>query len=241
MSALRALWKYNYMPDVGPYIKEHTGGRFYALAGEGGMVMNTNPKKDDKPYGEAKAWQIGYFSECMSGFEYQVASHMMAEGMIEESLVLVKTIHDRYHAYKRNPFNEIECSDHYGRAMAAYGAFINACGFTYHGPKGHIGFSPKISPEKFKAPFTAAEGWGSYSQQRNEKDFSSQLIVLNGKLMLKKWNVELDSHHKAQHAELFYNNQPVVCHFVQTDNICEIEIDHPVLVLENQKLSLKIS
>ena len=78
---------------------------------------------------------IGYFSECMSGFEHQVASHMMAEGMVEESLVLTKSIHDRYHAFKRNPFNEIECSDHYGRAMASYGTFISACGFTYHGPK----------------------------------------------------------------------------------------------------------
>ena len=143
MSALHALWKYNYMPDVGPYIKAHPGGRFYALAGEGGMIMNTNPSNDENPYGNAKAWQIGYFSECMSGFEHQVASHMMAEGMTEESLVLTRSIHDRYHAYKRNPFNEIECSDHYGRAMASYGTFISACGFTYHGPKGPYRFCPQ--------------------------------------------------------------------------------------------------
>lgn len=168
MSALRSLWKYNYMPDVGPYIKNHPGGRFYALAGEGGMVMNTNPKQEDKPYGEAKAWQIGYFSECMSGFEHQVAAHMMAEGMVEEALVLTRSVHDRYHAHKRNPFNEIECSDHYARAMASYGTFISACGFTYHGPKGHIGFNPRISPEKFKAPFTVAEGWGTYTQEKHD-------------------------------------------------------------------------
>ncbi|MDQ2864131.1 MAG: GH116 family glycosyl-hydrolase [Bacteroidota bacterium] len=164
MSALHALWKYNYMPDVGPYIKKHPGGRFYAVAGEGGMIMNTNPKNEDNPYGNAKAWQVGYFSECMSGFEHQVAAHMMAEGMHEESLVLTRSIHDRYNAFKRNPFNEIECSDHYGRAMASHGTFISACGFTYHGPKGHIGFSPKLTPENFKAPFTVAEGWGTYSQ-----------------------------------------------------------------------------
>ena len=114
----------------------------------------------------------------MSGFEHQVAAHMMAEGMIEESLVLTRSIHDRYHAYKRNPFNEIECSDHYARAMASYGTFISACGFTYHGPKGQIGFSPKLTPENFKAPFTAAEGWGSYAQQRNEKVFISNKCTL---------------------------------------------------------------
>ncbi|MBA4167441.1 MAG: hypothetical protein H0X41_07865, partial [Chitinophagaceae bacterium] len=190
MSALRALWKYNYMPDVGPYIKNHPGGRFYALAGEGGMVMNTNPKKDDKPYGEAKAWQIGYFSECMSGFEHQVAAHLMAEGMVEESLILTRTIHDRYHAHKRNPFNEIECSDHYSRAMASYGTFITACGFTYHGPKGQIGFVPAFSKENFRAPFTAAEGWGTYSQKKDSNGQAHMISVKHGSLAIREVNLE---------------------------------------------------
>ena len=189
MSALRSLWKYNYMPDVGPYIKNHPGGRFYALAGEGGMVMNTNPKKDNKPYGEAKAWQLGYFSECMSGFEHQVAAHMMAEGMVEEALVLTRSIHDRYHARKRNPFNEIECSDHYARAMASYGTFISACGFTYHGPKGHIGFNPRISPEKFTAPFTVAEGWGTYTQEKHQKRQVHTLSMKYGSVGLRQISV----------------------------------------------------
>ncbi|MGI9138252.1 MAG: GH116 family glycosyl-hydrolase, partial [Sediminibacterium sp.] len=87
ISALKALWKYNFTPDVGPYIKERRGWRPYALAGEGGMVMNTNPSNEAKPYGEKITWQLGYFHECMSGFEHQVASHMMAEGMTDEALI----------------------------------------------------------------------------------------------------------------------------------------------------------
>ncbi len=241
MSALSALWKYNYMPDVGPYIKIHNGGRFYAMAGEGGMVMNTNPKNDDNPYGNAKAWQVGYFSECMSGFEHQVASHMMAEGMVEESLVLTKSIHDRYHAYKRNPFNEIECSDHYGRAMASYGTFISACGFTYHGPKGHIGFSPKLTPENFKTPFTSAEGWGSYSQQRNENSFSAQLKVMHGKLHVRKFSVDLDKNQKAGNVEAIFNNKVISCRFTQTDIRCDIDFIDSQFINSNQSLLLKIS
>ncbi|HKG08466.1 MAG TPA: GH116 family glycosyl hydrolase, partial [Pedobacter sp.] len=167
VAALKALWKYNFTMDVGPYIKTHTGGRPYALPGEGGMVMNTNPHNEPKPFGENVSWQLGYFHECMSGFEHQVAAHFMAEGMVEESLVLTRVIHDRHHAAKRNPFNEIECSDHYARAMASYGTFITACGFEYHGPKGHIAFAPKWNKENFKAPFTSAEGWGTYSQQKS--------------------------------------------------------------------------
>lgn len=241
MSALQALWKYNYMPDVGPYIKTHSDGRFYALAGEGGMIMNTNPYNDDNPYGNAKAWQVGYFSECMSGFEHQVASHMMAEGMIRESLVLTRSIHDRYHAFKRNPFNEVECSDHYGRAMASYGTFVTACGFTYHGPKGQIGFAPKLTPENFKAPFTSANGWGSYSQQRNENLLSAQLKVSYGNLNVKKFTVELDNNQKAAKVEVKLNTKILASGFKQTGNQCEISLKNTQLINAGKYLTLQIS
>lgn len=185
LSALRALWKYNFTPDVGPYIKTHTGGRPYALEGEGGMVMNTNPANESKPFGENVTWQLGYFHECMSGFEHQVASHMMAEGMTDEALVLTRMIHDRYHAAKRNPFNEIECSDHYARAMASYGTLISACGFEYHGPKGYIRFAPKLRHDAgFRSPFTAAEGWGTYAVKKSGRVSEHTLALKYGSLQL---------------------------------------------------------
>lgn len=190
LSALRALWKYNFTTDVGPYLADHHGGRPYALPGEGGMIMNTNPKNEEVPYGVKDAWQVTYFHECMSGFEHQVASHMMAEGMVEEALVMTRTIHDRYHAAKRNPFNEVECSDHYARAMASYGTFITACGFTYHGPKKTIGFAPKIGAENFKAAFTTAEGWGTYSQVKRGKNLDCIIDVKWGRLSLQTVNIE---------------------------------------------------
>ncbi|MBZ4191890.1 GH116 family glycosyl-hydrolase [Niabella beijingensis] len=190
LSALQALWNYNFIKDMGIYAETHKGGRPYALYGESGMVMNTNPKNEPNPYGDKGTWQMGYFHECMSGFEHQVASHMMAEGMTDEALTLTKAIHDRYHASKRNPFNEIECSDHYGRALASYGTFITACGFGYHGPKGVIRFAPKIKKEHFKAAFTAAEGWGSFSQQRTDGKQEVILEVKHGKLHLNVINLE---------------------------------------------------
>jgi hypothetical protein len=204
VSALQALWKYNFAPDVGPYIRTHTGGRPYALEGEAGLIMNTNPHNEDKPYGEDVTWQIGYFHECMSGFEHQVAAHMMAEGMTDEALVLTRAIHDRYHGSKRNPYNEIECSDHYARAMASYGTFISACGYDYHGPKGHLGFAPKLKPENFKAPFTCAEGWGTFSQQFSigsnvgAGSMKARIHLAYGRLRLKTVGLAAPAH--AEHA-----------------------------------------
>jgi non-lysosomal glucosylceramidase len=186
-SALQALWKYNFAPDVGPYRAAHTPGRWFAQAGEAGLLMCTFPRSDwdyKKAQGNGNAGFAGYFNECMTGFEYQVAGHMIAEGLVQEGLAITRAIHDRYHPSKRNPWNEIECGDHYSRAMAGFGVFINACGYEYHGPKGHLGFAPKLTPENFRAPFTTAEGWGTFSQKIAEGRQTAEIDLKWGQLKL---------------------------------------------------------
>jgi hypothetical protein len=238
VSALKALWKYNFTPDVGPYIKTHLGGRPYALPGDGGLIMNTNPKNEDKPYGENITWQLGYFHECMSGFEHQVAAHMMAEGMVEEALVITRVIHDRYHAAKRNPFNEIECSDHYARAMASFGTFITVCGFEYHGPKGYMRFSPKINPEKFKSPFTAASSWGTYKQEKNSNQLKAGLEIKYGSLKLESFGVDIS--HKAKGVSVMLNNKKISASMKQEGDNCTISFSSAVIIKENQILTILI-
>ena len=124
------------------------------------MIRSANVTGDPEAFGNAQSWQNGYFNECMSGFEHQVASHLIAEGMVTEGLALTHAIHQRYHAAKRNPFNGVECSDHYARAVAGYGSFITMCGFIYHDPIGHLGLAPRLMGD-FQAAFTTAEGWGT--------------------------------------------------------------------------------
>lgn len=216
ISALESLWKYNFAPDAGLYDRLHTvikGARIYAEEGEAGLLMCTWPNGGDdkavpnmeKRVEDRQTWlgPGGYFDECMTGFEYQVAAHMVYEGEaiseaqmlaqtemdIEKSLVLkglavTRAVHDRYAPEKRNPYNEIECSDHYARAMASYGVFLAVCGFKYHGPKGIIKFDPKLAPEKFKAPFTTAEGWGTFTQTVEHNKQHIQLALKYGKLTI---------------------------------------------------------
>jgi hypothetical protein len=236
--ALQSLWKYNFTPDVGPYIKDHLGGRPYALAGEGGMIMNSNPKNESKPYGDEVTWQMGYFHECMSGFEHQVAAHMMAEGMTEESLVLTRMIHDRYHASKRNPFNEIECSDHYARAMASYGTFLTACGFEYHGPKGKMKFNPAFGADLFKAPFTVAEGWGTFEQQKENGKMNGSILMFSGKLELNQLSVQFE--HPVKKFTTKLNGKKLSTKLTESGNEKSLHFENQITLDTNSKLEFDL-
>jgi hypothetical protein len=227
--------------DVGPYIKTHAGGRPYALAGEGGMVMNTNPHNEPRPFGENVSWQLGYFHECMSGFEHQVAAHFMAEGMVEEALILTRVIHDRHHAAKRNPFNEIECSDHYARAMASYGTFITACGFEYHGPKGYIAFAPRWDKENFKAPFTSSEGWGTYSQQKSGYKQIHGLALKYGRLALSQFSFEKLGGTKAVAVSAQLGERQIPLTFKHESNTVRILLNEGLDLMKGQLLTVTIS
>jgi uncharacterized protein (DUF608 family) len=197
VSALRSLWKYSFAPDIGPYRARFDGtikgGRWYAMPGEGGLLMCTWPKGGmASATGKgAEAWAAGYFNECMTGFEHQVAAQMIREGLVMEGLAVTRMIHDRYHASKRNPWNEVECGDHYARAMASFGTYLAACGFEHDGPKGHLGFVPRITPDQFRCAFTAAGGWGSFEQERGPKGLSARIALWYGRLRLSTLAFEL--------------------------------------------------
>lgn len=168
VSALKALFKYSFYDDIWDYrrkVKGIAGGRWYAIPGDAGLVMCSFPKG-----GAAESvgkggdqWATMYFNECMSGFEYQVAAHMISEDLIDEGLAVVYAIHHRYRPSMRNPYNEIECSDHYGRAMASYGAFVSMCGFQVDGPNHKMSFAPK-QKGKFRCAFINEQGWGTFER-----------------------------------------------------------------------------
>jgi non-lysosomal glucosylceramidase len=214
LSALQSLWRYNFTPDVGPYREAYKPGRWYAMPGEAGLLMCTFPRSDwdyNKAKGKGAEWAAGYFNECMNGFEYEVAGHMLWEGMVTEGLAVTRAVHDRYHPSRRNPWNEVECGDHYARSMASYGIFLAACGFDYHGPNGHLGFAPRVRPENFKAAFTAAEGWGTFSQQAGPAGLNAQVSVRWGKLRLRSLSVELPKGYSGGRVAVLANRRPVKC------------------------------
>ncbi len=240
-SALNALWKHNFVPDVMAFRETFRKGRYYAWEGDAGLIMCSWPNgglKDDF----MNHWQYDYFNECMTGFEYQAAAHMVAEGtpeLVTQGLAVTRAVHDRYAPAKRNPYNEIECSDHYARAMSSYAVFLAACGFEYDGPAGVIGFDPVIHPEHFRAAFTATEGWGTFSQSVGAEEMTAELSVNWGSLSLQ--SVRLNPQHlKVSLAVVTAGGKAVGAKLVPHGRGVSVEFDAPLTVTAGQAVRVEL-
>jgi hypothetical protein len=134
---------------------------------------------------------------------------MVWEGLLTEALTICRGIHDRYHPAKHNPFNEVECGDHYARALASWGVYTALAGFGYDGPAGHIGLSPRITPESFQAAFTGSEGWGSFRQERT-RDAQHETIELRwGHLSVKSLAFAIPETWRSASATVLYGPETV--------------------------------
>ena len=232
--ALQSVWKYNWTPDVGRYNAVHKPERWFARSGEAGLFTCTWPKSSFLAAG------VRYKSEGWTGIEYQVAGHMVWEGMVDEALVICRGVHDRYHPAKHNPFNEVECGDHYARAMASWGVYTALAGYEYHGPKGHIGFAPRITPESFRAAFAAAEGWGLFTQKLDDKKQYEQIKLHWGQLSVKSLAFAVPDNFRSVKVSVTAAGKPVKHDYTLKDGRLEITLNKKLVLSENQTLDLTI-
>ncbi len=155
-SSLRAIYKYNFLADFKNFSNVQ---RTYALGDEKGLLLCSWPRGGRPPL------PFPYSDEVWTGIEYQVASHLIYEGLLEEGLSVVKAVRDRYDGFRRNPWDEVECGHHYARAMSSWGVLLALSGFSYSGPEMRMGFDPKMNADDFRTVWTAGSGWGTYSQK----------------------------------------------------------------------------
>lgn len=171
-SHLKSIHKYNLKSDLSEHPTLRRPG--YALDGEGGLLLCTWPKGDELslPF---------YFSdEVWTGIEYQVASHLMMKGMVEEGLEIVRICRDRYDGRLRNPFNEYECGHWYARAMSSYALIQGLTGARYDAVEKVLYLKPTINRD-FRSFLCTATGYGTIGI-KNGKPF---IEVKHGKIPVK--------------------------------------------------------
>lgn len=148
---LRSILKYNYREGFEGYDPEE---RAFANGEDAGLLIIAWPSggQPERP--------TRYHDEVWTGIEYQVASHCIYEGMVAEGLGLLGAVRARYDGTKRNPFNDIECGDHYARGMAGWTVMEALAGYRYDARRQSISFDPALPARPFRVPFVAGTGWG---------------------------------------------------------------------------------
>jgi uncharacterized protein (DUF608 family) len=151
-SHLRAVHRHNLKKDLSTHSNPQRPT--FAFGAEGGLLLCTWPR------GGALALPFVYSNEVWTGIEYQVASHLMLSGLVEEGLEVVRACRDRYDGRCRNPFDEYECGHWYARAMSSYGLIQGLTGVRYDAVERVLHVEPRI-PGDFRSFLSTATGYGT--------------------------------------------------------------------------------
>jgi uncharacterized protein (DUF608 family) len=150
-STLKAIHTHNLKHDLSDFANPQRPA--FALGTDGGLLLCTWPK------GGALTLPFVYSNEVWTGIEYQVASHLMLEGMVEDGLEIVQVARIRYDGRVRNPFNEYECGHWYARAMSSYGLLQGLTGARYDAVEKTLYIDSRVGD--FRSFLATATGFGT--------------------------------------------------------------------------------
>jgi len=169
-SHLKSVYKYNLKRDLSDHANPQRPS--YALGDEGGLLLCSWPK------GGAVTIPFIYSNEVWTGVEYQVASHLILEGLVEEGLDIVRVCRDRYNGRVRNPFNEYECGHWYIRAQSSYGLIQALTGVRYDAVEQTLYIDSQVG-DNFKSFLCAATGFGSVGLKQGKPFVHMKMGSLN--------------------------------------------------------------
>jgi len=176
-SATRAILHHNYRKGFQGHVQRP---RAFVCDDEEGLLNCSWPR------GGRPKVPTRYSDEVWTGIEYEVAALLLFEGFVEEGLRIVKAVRDRQDGTRRSPWNEVECGDHYVRAMSSWALLEAASGYRYDAGRGSLGFAPSLTPGDFRCFFVTAKGWGAFAQQIANGEQFETLEVAWGEVELKE-------------------------------------------------------
>lgn len=174
-SHLRSVFRYNFRTDLSLHANPQRPS--FATGKEAGLLLCSWPK------GGELSLPFVYSNEVWTGVEYQVASHLMINGMPDEGLTIVRAIRNRYDGTLRNPFNEYECGYWYARAMSSYALIQGLTGLRYDAVDKVLTIDPQITGD-FRGFLATASGYGT----AGIKDARPFCEVRSGSIDISRYN-----------------------------------------------------
>jgi uncharacterized protein (DUF608 family) len=189
---LKAIFEYNFRHDLSDHACTQRPG--YANGPEPGLLLCSWPR------GGKPTLPFVYSDEVWTGIEYQVASHLIEEGLVKEGLTLVKAVRNRHDGRTRNPWNEYECGNYYARALASFAVLNSLSGFHYSRAKKALNLSPKLQNDRFKTFISTATGFGTLTLTKTqltidltEGELEIDKLTLNGKQVKLTQNIHANA------------------------------------------------
>ncbi len=182
---LRSIVTYNFR--VGFENFAH-GYRTFADQHDAGLLVCTWPR------GNRPEIPVRYCDEVWTGIEYQVGAHCLMEGLVDEGWRIIHALRTRYDGTRRNPYNEIECGDHYARAMAGWSVLEAYSGFRFNALEDALTFAPALTDQSdVRVPFITGTGWGCLALQQTTTGWQVELSCTYGCVQLQRFTLNVSA------------------------------------------------
>ncbi len=180
---LKSVYQYNFRKTL----RKHANPQrpHYALGNDGGLLLCSWPMKDEA------SLPFIYSNEVWTGIEYQVASHLIERGLVQEGLEIVRAARKRYDGSTRNPFDEMECGHFYARAMSSYALLQAMSGIRYDASTKTMILAP-VRDGDCSFFFSTDSGWGTVGV-KNGAPFCE---VAEGNIQIEQWDYKINREKK---------------------------------------------
>lgn len=174
--AVQSMIRYNFRQN---FYGHKQIPRIYASDDEAGLLICS------WPHGGRPTVPTLYSDEIWTGIEYEVAALCLYEGLTNEALELLRAVRHRYNGERRSPWNDVECGDHYARAMSSWALLDAACGYQYDASTATLTIAPRLTAEQgFRAFFLTDTAWGTAEITWEEEEKIVRLHPVWGHLKL---------------------------------------------------------
>ena len=235
--AVESIIKYNFKDSL-QGIQQF---RVFASPTDSGLLNCTWPQ------GKKPSMPIRYSNEVWTGIEYELAALCIYTGKIPEALKIIQTIRDRYSGTRRNPWNEVECGDHYVRAMSSWTLLHALTGVNFSMVSQQFKIGPKINSKDFKTFFITGTAWGQVAQQISSKGLSCCLSISHGKMEIKSILLDKLGGFKPNRCSMFLKEnlegeKNLLKATISTiDSKAEILLTNSIILKEGHQLLIELS
>jgi uncharacterized protein (DUF608 family) len=228
---LRSIFRNNFLPDM----SEHeTFQRTFALNDEAAVVIGSYPQ------GKRPEIPFPYYSEVMTGFEYQLAVHLIYEGMLTEGLTVAESVRLRHDGERRNPWNEPECGHHYARAMSTWALIIALSGFHYSGVERKLTLTPRVRAQNFRCFWSLPSGWGRFSQTVTAPSHAVEVETLEGSMALNSLALGGNGKRTRKKVSARIGTESLAATLREEGNLRLVAFDREVRIVPGQTLAVKL-